>query len=285
MRTIAHISDLHFGRHDAAVAEGLLAALERLAPDLVAVTGDLTQRAHRHEFAAARAFLDRIRSPALVVPGNHDVPLYNLLDRWLRPHARFAAAIGPECCPRFVDPEIAVLGLNTVSRRLDRGGGHARPAHIEAIRAGFADVPEPVFRVLLTHHPLLDPDDGRELAATRQVRPVLDAIAAAGVDLLLAGHHHRPFSAEGAIDYLNVKRSLLIVQAGTAISTRLRDGPNSFNLITVDGAGVSCTPQLWTRDGFCAGATARFAEIDGRWRLAGPASGTRDGLGVGVLDS
>src|SRR5690349_10081636 len=121
MRRIAHISDLHFGRHNPVVAQGLLAALAEAAPDLVAVTGDLTQRAHRHEFAAARAFLDRIGPPALVIPGNHDVPFYNLLERWLMPNTRFAAFIGPECCPRYVDGAIAVLGLNTASRRLDRG--------------------------------------------------------------------------------------------------------------------------------------------------------------------
>jgi len=265
MRCLAHISDLHFGRHDPAVAEGLLEALTRASPDLVAVTGDLTQRAHRHEFAAARAFLDRIAPPTLVIPGNHDVPLYNLLDRWLRPHARFAALIGPECCPRYVDGEIAVLGLNTASRRLDRGGGRARPAHIEAIRLGFAGVPEARFRVLFTHHPLLDPSDGAEIAATRDARPVLDAIAAAGVDLLLAGHHHRPFSAEGAIDHLDVRRSLLIVQAGTAISTRLRDGPNSFNLIEIAGDGVTCTPHLWQGAAFRAAPPTHFARVDRRW--------------------
>jgi 3',5'-cyclic AMP phosphodiesterase CpdA len=265
MRRIAHISDLHFGRHDPVVAQGLLKALELAAPDVVAVTGDLTQRAHRHEFAAARDFLARIGPPTLVIPGNHDVPLYNLLDRWLQPNARFAAFIGPDCCPRYVDGEIAVLGLNTVSRRLDRGGGHARPAHIEAIRAGFAAVPEGRFRVLLTHHPLLDPGDGSEIAATRDVKPVLDAVAAAGVDLLLAGHHHRPFSAEGTIDYLDLKRSLLIVQAGTAISTRLRGGPNSFNLIEIAGDGVTCTPCLWHRTAFRAAPPAHFVRVARRW--------------------
>jgi 3',5'-cyclic AMP phosphodiesterase CpdA len=271
MRRIAHISDLHFGRHDPGVAEDLLAALERLAPDLVAVSGDLTQRARRAEFAAARNFLARIRPPVLAIPGNHDVPLYNLLDRWLRPHARFEAFIGPDCCPRYVDAEIAVVGLNTASRRLDRGGGRATPAHIEAIRVGFGGLPDQRFRVLVTHHPLLDPTDGSEIAATRDARPVLDAIADAGVDLLLAGHHHRPFSAEGAIEYLDLKRSLLIVQAGTAISTRLRGGTNSFNLVAIDGARVDCTPYLWEEDGFRADATVRFEYAAGRWKEALPA--------------
>jgi 3',5'-cyclic AMP phosphodiesterase CpdA len=270
MRRIAHISDLHFGRHDPGVAEDLLTALDELAPDLVAVSGDLTQRARRDEFAAARAFLGRIRQRVLAIPGNHDIPLHNLLERWLRPHARFMAFIGPECCPRYADAEVAVLGLNTASRRLDRGGGRATHAHIEAIREGFGGLPASLFRVLVTHHPLLDPTDGSEIAATRDARPVLDAIAGAGVALLLAGHHHRPFSAEGTIDYLNVKRSLLIVLAGTAVSTRLRGGSNSFNLVVIDGTRVDCTPYVWEIDGFRAASTVRFALSDGRWKTLTP---------------
>jgi 3',5'-cyclic AMP phosphodiesterase CpdA len=270
MRRIAHISDLHFGRHDPGVAEDLLAALDKLAPDLVAVSGDLTQRARRDEFVAARAFLDRIRQPVLAIPGNHDIPLHNLLERWMRPHARFSAYIGPECCPLYVDAEIAVLGLNTASRRLDRGGGRATSAHITAIHEGFGGLPRTLFRVLLTHHPLLDPTDGTEIAATRDARPMLDEIAGAGVTLLLAGHHHRPFSAEGTIEYLDVKRSLLIVLAGTAISTRLRGSSNSFNPVEIDKARVDCTPYMWEVGGFRAGTTARFALSEGRWKALAP---------------
>ena len=94
---------------------------------------------------------------------------------------------------------------------------------------------------------------------------VVRSIAASCVDLLLAGHHHRPFSAEGTIDYLNVKRSLLIVQAGTAISTRLRDGPNSFNVIEIDGETVRCTAYLWREGAFRLGTAVEFMLIDGRW--------------------
>ncbi|HEX2114106.1 MAG TPA: metallophosphoesterase, partial [Alphaproteobacteria bacterium] len=221
-------------------------------------------------FAAARAFLGRIHQPVLAIPGNHDIPLHNLLERWLRPHARFSAFIGPDCCPRYADAEIAVVGLNTASRRLDRGGGRATRAHIDAIHEGFDDLPASLFRVLVTHHPLLDPTDGSEIAATRDAGPVLDAIAGAGVALLLAGHHHRPFSAEGTIDYLNVKRSLLIVLAGTAVSTRLRGGSNSFNLVAIDGTRVDCTPYAWESGGFRAEAAVRFELTEGRWKTLTP---------------
>jgi predicted MPP superfamily phosphohydrolase len=112
LRRIAHISDLHFGRHDPSVSEGLLTAINDARPHLVAVTGDLTQRARTWEFRTARAFLDRIGSPLLVVPGNHDVPLYNLVARFLHPHARFERFITRDRRPRYVDDEIAVVGLN-----------------------------------------------------------------------------------------------------------------------------------------------------------------------------
>jgi 3',5'-cyclic AMP phosphodiesterase CpdA len=267
MRRIAHISDLHFGRYDPAVAEGLLAALARVEPHLVAISGDLTQRAHRREFTLARAFLDRIKSPILVVPGNHDVPLYNLFDRFFRPHARFARFVDAQRYPRFVDDEIAVLGLNTAW-----GGigveGRLTGDHLAAIRDGFADIPDSAFKVLVTHHPLLDPTDGPMLVATHGARRVLGAIAAAGVKLLLAGHHHRPFSAAGTIDYLALRRSILIVQAGTAISTRLRGGPNSFNVVEIAGERVDCTPHNWQGGAFRAGETALFVYDGARWAIA-----------------
>ena len=96
MRRIAHLSDLHFGAEEARIAEGLLDDLASRSPDLVVVSGDLTQRARRHQFLAARAFLDRIAAPRLVVPGNHDIPLYNLAARVARPYAEFERAFGDD---------------------------------------------------------------------------------------------------------------------------------------------------------------------------------------------
>jgi 3',5'-cyclic AMP phosphodiesterase CpdA len=269
MRRIAHISDLHFGRHDPSVSEGLLSAIERARPDLVAVTGDLTQRARRREFRMARAFLDRIEAPVLVVPGNHDVPLYNIYARLFRPHARFERFITPDRRPRYVDDEIAVLGLNTAWRKI---GAHGRfiAEHLAAIREGFADVGGNVTRMLVTHHPLLGIEEGRTPSAAHGARAALRELAAAGVTLLLAGHEHRPYSVEGAVDYLDGQRSMLIIQAGTAVSTRLRGGANSFNVIDIDGARLDCTPQVWETGGFRRGVTARFSSVDGRWRLAAP---------------
>ena len=113
MRTIAHISDLHFGRTDAVVVAGLREAVVAAQPDLVVVSGDLTQRARRHEFEEARDFLATLPEPQIVVPGNHDVPLYNAFARWLRPLARYRRYIGDETQALYTDDEITVLGINT----------------------------------------------------------------------------------------------------------------------------------------------------------------------------
>jgi 3',5'-cyclic AMP phosphodiesterase CpdA len=119
MRRIAHLSDLHFGRTDPAVVEALVAELNADPPDLVAVSGDLTMRARRREYRAARAFLDRLRAPVLAVPGNHDITAHWLHERFLDPLGRWRRFIADEPEPVWADDELAVVGVNTASR----GGG------------------------------------------------------------------------------------------------------------------------------------------------------------------
>ena len=109
MKTIAHLSDLHFGREDPAVVAGVVRELEIRKPSLVAVSGDLTQRARTGQFRAARAFLDRLPAPIVVVPGNHDIPLFNVFARWLAPLGGYREHINADPEPFFHDEALAVM--------------------------------------------------------------------------------------------------------------------------------------------------------------------------------
>jgi 3',5'-cyclic AMP phosphodiesterase CpdA len=267
MRTIAHISDLHFGRHNPAAMADLLDSIERSRPDLVALSGDFTQRARHAEFAEARQFLNRIAQPKLVVPGNHDMPLYNLLHRFLRPFGKYDDYVTPlgHAGGLFRDDEIAVLGLNT-ARRLT--GKHGRISHEQIAQIGrvFRDVPRSVFKAVVTHHPLGMPTGEMPLELAGRSVLALKAITEAGIHLLLSGHHHRALG--GHMTELSGAGSVLILHAGTAISTRLRGGEaNSYNLIEIAPHRVSIRIMAWTLGhGFQESRSMAYRLEDGRWQ-------------------
>jgi 3',5'-cyclic AMP phosphodiesterase CpdA len=251
MRTIAHISDLHFGRHDPRKVDGLLKSLAANAPDLVAVSGDLTQRARRREFAQARHFLDSIARPIVVVPGNHDVPLYDVRRRLFKPFAKYHHYItpaGPEDC-YFADEEMAALGLNT-ARPSNWKGGRVSWDQMAHIRRIFGQLPGGIWKVLITHHPVASPHgEARVELAGRSVM-ALRSIHDAGVHLLLSGHHHRGISGESTAELL-CNGGVLVVHAGTAVSERTRghDG-NSYNLIRLEPGRIAVTIMEWRHDAF-----------------------------------
>jgi 3',5'-cyclic AMP phosphodiesterase CpdA len=268
MRLIAQISDLHFGRHDLGVVEALLASLAERAPDLIAVSGDFTQRARRAEFVAARHFLDRIVQPKVVVPGNHDVPLYALHLRLFSPFTKFDRYIRPAGVPGgfFVDDEIAVLGLNT-ARRLTIKDGRVSFEQMAEIRSTFDRVRPEIFKVIVTHHPLGSPSDDAPVVLAGRATLALQAIVASGVHLLLSGHHHQASSGEVDVETA-VGKSVLIMHAGTAISTRHRGSEgNTYNLIRIDGDALTLTVmEHRSPDGFREGHAASYRFEHGIWQ-------------------
>jgi 3',5'-cyclic AMP phosphodiesterase CpdA len=258
LRRIAHISDLHFGRHDPRAMEALIGDLAAASPDLVAISGDLTQRARRSEFAAARAFLDRLPAPAIAVPGNHDVPLYDLARRLVRPLHRFRRYISDEKLPFYADKELAVLGLNT-ARSLAIDSGRISHGQIAALQAIFADAAADSCRVLVTHHPLVPPPDAPDRRVVGRATHALAALAGSGVELLLTGHYHQAHSGPVEPYPLAGRPAILVSQAGTAISTRLRREVNSFNLLHIASDHIACEQRLWAGSGFVAGETRIYA--------------------------
>jgi 3',5'-cyclic AMP phosphodiesterase CpdA len=265
VRTIAHISDLHFGRLHEPAADALVEDLERQPVDLVAVSGDLTQRARRSEFRAARAFLDRIPAPVLVVPGNHDVPLYDVTRRLLRPLRRYKQLITDDLTPLHVDDEIVVLGLNT-ARTLTFKNGRLSLPQIALIRTRLGGLDEGLFKVVVTHHPFAPPAEHPASTLVGRIALALKAMEGAGVDLLLAGHTH-----VGSVGDLRrhhgkvLDGPILFAQAGTTLSRRHRGEPNSYNLVRVETDRVEITVRSLGDDGFGPHAVSVYERTADGW--------------------
>lgn len=266
MRTIAHISDLHFGHVDPRVCDGLVADVEALAPSLVAVSGDLTQRAKVREFVEASEFLSRFRAPVLCVPGNHDVPLYNVARRFAEPLARYRRYISDDLSPMYEDAELAVLGINT-ARSLTFKGGRISSDQIDAAWHRFAAAPADVFRAVVTHHQFLPPPGAPRRGIVGRAPRALGALEASGVDLLLAGHLHTSYTGDARSAHRVLKRSIVVVQAGTATSTRSRGESNSYNVVTVGDGRIAVQVREWSGDAFVEGRRTTFTKHGHEWLL------------------
>ncbi len=263
MRTIAHLSDLHFGRTDPDVVRGACEAVNRLKPDLVVISGDLTQRARSHQFRAARAFLDRLPKPQIVVPGNHDIPLWNIFARSLSPLRKYRRIVTRDLEPFFADGEIAVLGLNT-ARSLTIKDGRINRRQVDLAVARFSAGAPHCVRILVTHHPFDQPDKGDAGDIVGRSVMAMSAIGSR-VDLILSGHLHLGRSGSSAVRYPG--SGALIVLAGTATSTRVRGEANAFNLLELDGDRLTLQRLEWdpAAKTFSPAAIERFQRSNGAW--------------------
>ena len=275
MRTIVHLSDLHFGRVDPAIPPALLRAVAVAAPDLVAVSGDITQRARIAEFKAAAHFLETLPAPVLAVPGNHDVPLYNVLLRWLLPLDRYRRYITSDLAPFCEDAEIAALGVNT-TRALTFKDGRINRHQMEAAKRRFAHCRNDVTRIVVTHHTFDTPDPVGAIAAHKVVGRADMAMAGlllADVDMILSGHLHMSGVGETTKRYPLPGRAALLIRAGTATSTRRRGQVNAFNVVRVARPEVAIDCMVWQPDEgrFVAASTERFRRTEVGWsRMASP---------------
>ena len=245
MRVIVHLSDLHFGRIDHPLLEPLVDVIKAARPNLVAVSGDLTQRARTEQFEEARAFLDRLPFPRIVVPGNHDISLHNVVERFLWPLRKYAQHITTDLAPFYFDGEIAVMGVNT-ARSLTTKYGRINSAQISAVAAKFAPLGREVTKVLVTHHPFdLPPGYEDEHQLVGRAERAMTVLAKAGVDLMLSGHLHLAHTGVTSKRYKIEGHSALVVQAGTATSTRGRGEANSFNIIRIEAERIVVERILW----------------------------------------
>lgn len=253
MTVLLHISDTHFGTEELPVVAALQALARELEPDVVVHSGDITQRARKSQFAAARRFCDSLAAPhLLVLPGNHDIPLYNLLARAVAPYARYHAAFGDVLEPVLDLEDVLVIGVNT-TRAARHKDGEVSPAQIGRVAERLGRARRGQLRVVVTHQPACVLREEDEKDRLHGGEAAVQAWSRAGADLVLGGHIHLPFVSDVCQLAAGTPRPLYCIQAGTAVSHRVRHGtPNSVNVVRWEpprhGAPRSCEVERWDYD-------------------------------------
>jgi 3',5'-cyclic AMP phosphodiesterase CpdA len=256
---VVHLSDIHFGAHRHDLAESLLEDIAGVRPDLVVITGDLTQRARRGQFEQARAFIDRLPATTLTVVGNHDIPLTNLFRRLHAGTRHYERSIAAELDPVVMLDGLVAVGLNTMPAWRWKAG-HVSARQAAVVRDALGGAPPGAWRLVATHHPVLPP----HLSGLVGRRQLVRACAEAHVGLLLSGHTHVPTADVVTLDAPGVHRHALALVTGTAISHRLRGTTNEYEVLRLDGPmldGGRITVQLRhsTAAGWAEERTVRFA--------------------------
>jgi 3',5'-cyclic AMP phosphodiesterase CpdA len=258
---IAQVSDLHFGRDVPAVAQMLLAELRDVAPTMVAVCGDLTQTARHAEFQAARAFLDDLPAPALVVPGNHDLPGWRVWSRFSRPWLQWRRHLesDPYGALVFRADGLVAVGVNTARQwgaHPDWSRGRIDTRQLAAVLEAFDEAPRDDLRVLVAHHPFLLTQAGQSRGLVGRSKQALQRLRRRA-DLLLGGHIHLAYS--GVVD------GLVVAQSGTAFSDRLKGEPNSYNLIDAEENQLLVSIRRWDGDRFDTHQRTVYARDGHEW--------------------
>ncbi|SEJ42413.1 3',5'-cyclic AMP phosphodiesterase CpdA [Azotobacter beijerinckii] len=274
MTSILHISDTHFGTERQLIVEAMEAHVREQGADLLVLSGDITQRARRQQFAAAQAFVRRLKSygipETLVIPGNHDLPpVHNPLLRLLCPYGDYRRHFGQELEPIFENDELLLIGLNT-THPMRRKDGRVTADQVRAVCARLRHCDPAKLRIVVAHQPfgLMVPSDFHNIQ--RGARTALMRWAEAGLDIVMGGHIHLPYVLPLSGQYPELTREIWTVQAGTALSCRVRGGlPNSFNRLYLSSAqGKQARVERWDYHA-PSGRFALGAHFDLHWPPAG----------------
>ena len=254
---ILHISDVHFGPpHLKVRSEAVLELEQDRRPDLVVVSGDLTQRAKPHQFQQARRFVDRFGAPKLVVPGNHDVPLYRFWERFFTPYGAYCKHFNSELEPVVRTEEFLAVGINT-AHGWTFTEGRIRSRRLREVARVLESAPESVPKIVVAHHNLVPPPRFGRQKKVWNAAEAMELFSSAGVDLILSGHNHQAFVAESEGFYPSGRPPVVILHSGTTTSDRGRgseEGMNSCFWIEIDGQEMIISMMRWQPD------LGRFAE-------------------------
>jgi 3',5'-cyclic AMP phosphodiesterase CpdA len=266
MRTLVHLSDLHFGRIDSAIINPLIETIRQITPDVITVSGDLTQRARSNQFKEAKAFLDTLPSPQIVVPGNHDISAHNIFLRFFQPLDKYKAYITSDLQPFYEDEEIAISGVNT-ARSLVVKGGRINEEQVALLYERFRHLDDKITKILVSHHPFDVPEGHDEDDLVGRADVAMKVLAEIGVDLFISGHLHISYTGHTAKRYKISGHSALVVQAGTATSTRSRGEANSFNVIRIAHPHITIERLVWQAEKafFDLSSTEHFRHTPDGW--------------------
>ena len=237
--TIMQIADIHFGAVDEAAIAAVHAMEEEIAPDLVLVCGDITQRGRTEEYKDAHAWFKGFASPILAMPGNHDAPYYSPIERLATPYARFEEYVGSLSLPDYIDEHVAILPYNSaraVQASLDWSTGAVDLDDLRKLVTRFKVEAPGRLHMLACHHPMIYPPESPLDKETENGPEALQILSDAGCDAVLTGHIHIPFVK----DREPGKTGVLSIGAGT-LSTRRRGVESSFNILEIDEEGLSVT--------------------------------------------
>jgi len=258
MSLLLQISDPHFGTVQPAVAEALVELAHDQKPDVLVLSGDITQRARPQQFRDARTFCDRLEIPVMLsLPGNHDIPLFNVWQRAFTPYAGYLDAFGPQLETSLQTPAVRVIGVKT-TRRWRHKNGEVSGTQIRRVVAELQQAGPEQLRVVVVHQPVMVLRAEDEHDRLRGWEAAVRAWAAAGADIVMGGHIHLPYVCELSSQVAGLGRRIWCVQAGTALSSRVRrEAPNSVNLLRHDAGQPSCWVERWDH-----------AAVSGRFELA-----------------
>ncbi|MEQ8846572.1 metallophosphoesterase family protein [Botrimarina sp.] len=248
MTRLVHVSDLHLGPYFLPeVADRLLDAVAGADPDAIVASGDFTQRATSEEFADARRYLDKFpRAPLVVTPGNHDVPLYRVLERLFQPHRNYRRAIADELDYALSIDGATIVSIDSTAPRRAIVNGRISRWQLDRCDEWLAAAPGEHVRIVVAHHHFAPAPDYEGSDTLPGAKRALDRFAASGVELILGGHLHRAYVGNSLDVYPGVRRDrgIVIAQSGTSTSRRGRARErekNSFNVVDLCDETITIT--------------------------------------------
>lgn len=281
MTSILHFADIHFGVEDSDALAKLDATIDRLKPDVSVISGDVTQSGSEEEFIRAAAWIDGLKGPKIITAGNHDTPMFGIIDRIIKPFDRYADYIDPLDAGLYEDDHVIIQSMNTargVQMKLDWSVGVVDLDELDTTITRFQQSDWSKLRLLNVHHPFIYPPESPLQKTTDNGPEGLKRLADGNCDIVLSGHVHVPFVVERKPG----GSELLSVSSGT-LSTRRRDNNPAFNHILVTDDEVVITMIEFDGEGFQRLEAFRKARFElSQWRRDGDTTMRKDAK---VLDT